>query len=136
MDDPKEIPAMRQQFKGLTEDSLRLGFSIEDSTKALFNNVSALGTGAVSTEAFAAAQDTVDLGVTMVANLSYRIAIVLIPNVSVDFYVNEVYRGQITAQVPSGPAAGTCYWVLSMDNAAQAVACVLRCSPISYWNHL
>ena len=87
-------------------------------------------------EAFAAAQDTVDLGVTMVANLSYRIAIVLIPNVSVDFYVNEVYRGQITAQVPSGPAAGTCYWVLSMDNAAQAVACVLRCSPISYWNHL
>ena len=87
-------------------------------------------------EAFAAAQGTVDLGVTMVAELSYRIAIVLIPNVSVDFYVNEVYRGQITAQVPSGPAAGTCYWVLSMDNAAQAVACILRVSPISYWNHL
>ena len=87
-------------------------------------------------EAFAAAQATVDLGVTMTALQTYRIAIVLIPNVSVDFYVNEVYRGQITAQVPTGPAAGTCYWVLSMDNAAQAVACVLRASPISYWDKL
>lgn len=87
-------------------------------------------------EAFAAAQATVDLGVTMTALHTYRIVIVLIPNVSVNFYVNEVYRGQITTQVPTGPAAGTCYWVLSMDNAAQAVACILRASPISYWNHL
>jgi len=87
-------------------------------------------------EAFAAAQATVDLGVTMTALYTYRIAIVLIPNVSVDFYVNEVYRGQITTQVPSGPAAGTCYWVLSIDNGAVATACVLRVSPISYWDKL
>ena len=87
-------------------------------------------------EAFAGAQGTVDLGVLMTTLYTYRIAIVLIPNVSVDFYVNEVYRGQITAQVPTGPAAGTCYWVLSIDNGAVATACQLRVSPISYWNHL
>ncbi len=87
-------------------------------------------------EAFAGAPGTVDLGVLMTTLLTYRIAIVLIPNVSVDFYVNEVYRGQITAQVPTGPAAGTCYWVLSIDNGAVATACQLRVSPISYWNHL
>ncbi len=87
-------------------------------------------------EAFAGGQGTVDLGVLMTTLLTYRIAIVLIPNVSVDFYVNEVYRGQITAQVPTGPAAGTCYWVLSIDNGAVATACQLRVSPISYWNKL
>ena len=87
-------------------------------------------------EAFAAAQATANLNVTMTADYTYRIAIVLIPNVSVDFYVNEVYRGQITTQVPTGPAAGTCYWVISIDNAAQNVACIMRASPISYWDHL
>ena len=100
------------------------GFGIQIQNFAIFG------------EAFAAAQATVDLGVAMTALQTYRIAIVLIPNVSVDFYVNEVYRGSITAQVPTGPAAGTCYWVVSMDNLAQAVACIMRVSPISYWNHL
>lgn len=91
---------------------------------------------AIYGEAFAGAQGTVDLGVTMVATYTYRIKIILVPNVGVYFYVNEVYRGVITAQIPTGPAAGTCYWVLSMDNGAQDVACVLRVSPISYWDKL
>ena len=71
LDDPKEIPAMRQQFRGMTEDALRLGFTIEDSTKALFDNVSALGTGTLSTKAFVSAQK---LAVGGVAPLSTAVA--------------------------------------------------------------
>ncbi len=92
---------------------------------------------AIFGEAFAGAQGVVDLGIAMTALLTYRIKIVLVPNVGVLFYVNNVYRGVITAQIPTGPAAGACYWVISIDNGAVATACVFRCSAIApVWQHL
>ena len=87
-------------------------------------------------ETFAAAQATVNLGVTMTALYTYRIKIILVPNVGTYFYVNNVLRGVDATQIPAGPAAGACYWVISIDNGAVATACVLRCSPILVWNHL
>ena len=91
---------------------------------------------AIHGESYHAARATVDLGVTMTATHTYRIMIVLIPGVSVDFYVNGIYRGRITTQVPDDLSDATCYFVASMDNAAQAVDCNLVVSPMLLWNHL
>lgn len=67
LDNPKEVQGYRVQVRGMAEDAIKLGFTIDDASKALFDNVSALGTGGQSTKAFAAAQK---LAVGGVAQLS------------------------------------------------------------------
>ncbi len=89
-------------------------------------------------ESFNAGRSTVNLNTTMTALYVYRVRMVHIPGVEVRFYVNDQYKGSITtvANIPSGAAAGACYWVLSIDNGAVATACVLRGGNIKVWNHL
>ena len=56
LEDQADAPKFRAQMKGAAEDAIRLGFSMEDATKGLFDNQSALGMGAGSLKSFSAAQ--------------------------------------------------------------------------------
>ncbi len=56
LDDQADAPKFRAQMKGAAEDAIRMGFTMEDATKGLFDNQSALGMGAGSLEAYSAAQ--------------------------------------------------------------------------------
>lgn len=89
-------------------------------------------------ESYGAARSTVSLATTMVATYTYRVRVEFTPGVKCDFFVNDQFAGSITtvANLPSGLAAGTCYWVVSMDNGAVATASDLYVGPIIGWNKL
>lgn len=64
LDDPAEVQKFRGEFNQLSEDAVRMGFSIQDSNKALFDTVSALGAGEKANGAFREAQTLAIGGVT------------------------------------------------------------------------
>ena len=51
-----EIPKFRHQIKSLTEEAIKMGFSMEDANKGIFDNMSAMGFGAKAVDTFRAAQ--------------------------------------------------------------------------------
>ena len=67
LDDPTEIEKFRGEFTKLSEGAVRMGFSMNDSNKALFDSVSALGAGKKAAESFNAAQVLAVGGVTDLA---------------------------------------------------------------------
>ena len=64
MDSPAEVTRFRSGMEGLAEGAIKMGFSIEDSTTALFNNISALGANEQAMGAFEVAQKLAVGGVT------------------------------------------------------------------------
>lgn len=64
LDDDAAVKKYRGQIQGLAEDAVKAGFSIQDSTKGLFDNVSALGANERSFVAFNTSQKLAIAGVT------------------------------------------------------------------------
>lgn len=65
--DNDEIVRFQKDIERLSEDAIRMGFSIQDVTKGLFDNISALGANSRSFEAYEAAQILAIGGVTTLA---------------------------------------------------------------------
>jgi len=89
-------------------------------------------------ETYGGARSTVSLATTMTLDYTYRIMLVFTPGVGCDFYVNNQYTAQLTtvANLPSGLAGATSYWVCSIDNQAVAVDGSMVVGPIKFWNRL
>ena len=66
-DSAEEAEAFRGRIRGMSEDAIKLGFSIDDATKGLFDNVSALGANQQAFDTFKIAQKLAVGGVTSLA---------------------------------------------------------------------
>lgn len=64
LDDSAAVARFRGRIQGAAQDAVTLGFSVQDSTKALFDTVSALGANDAAFKAFEVSQRLAKAGVT------------------------------------------------------------------------
>ncbi len=98
LDSPEEVASSRKEFRGLTEDAIKLGFSIDDTSTALFNNISALGNTERATKAFKEAQKLAIAGVAPLSTSVKGIAAIMNAYGAEITDSNEVANAFFTAQ--------------------------------------
>lgn len=97
-DSAEEAEAMKGQMRGLAEGAIKMGFSIDDATKGLFDNVSALGANESAFSTFRVSQKLAIGGVTSLATSVQGISAIVNAYGRETTDANDVANAFFTAQ--------------------------------------